>query len=142
MNYSMTLTGGMNARRDPKVIGYKMTDIPNNIIGLLPAGTIAEGDTLSADGKWLTVLMIDGVQVTEATYLATYTTSGKLVTNPLPPPDPLPFQVGLNIVADSPLQLSRVNADGTKTLLFSADVGEYVIAFTANDSNYPFIRME
>ena len=134
MNYSMTLTGGMNARRLPSTTGA--------IIKVLPAGTIAEGDTLSADGKWLTVLMIDGVQVTEATYLATYTTSGVLVTNPLPPPDPLPFQVGLNIIADSPLQLSRVNADGTKTHLFSADVGEYVIAFTANDSNRPFIRME
>jgi len=133
MIYSMTLTGGMNARRAPSTTGA--------IIKVLPAGTIAEGDVLSADGKWLTVLMIDGVQVTEPTFLATYTTSGKLVTNPLPP-EPLPFQVGLNIVADSPLQLSRVNADGTRTLLFSADVGEYVIAFTANDSNRPFIRME
>ena len=142
MNYSMILTGGMNARRDAKVIGYKMTDIPNNIIGLLPAGTIAEGDALSADGKWLTVLMIDGLQVSEPTYLATYTTSGKLVTNPTPPADPLPFQVGLNIVADSPLRLSRVNSDGTKTEVFSADVGEYVMEFIANDSNAPFIRMD
>ena len=143
MNYSMTLTGGMNARRDAKVIGYKMTDIPNNIIGLLPAGTIAEGDALSADGKWLTVLMIDGLQVSEPTYLATYTTSGKLVTNPPPVVvDPLPFQVGLNIVADSPLRLSRVNSDGTKTEVFSADIGEYVMEFMANDSNAPFIRME
>jgi len=135
MNYSITLTGGMNARRLPSTTG--------TIIKVLPAGTIAEGDALSADGKWLTVEIIDGLQVTEVTYLATYTTSGKLVTNP--PPivvPPLPFQVGLNIKADSPLQLSRVNADGTRTLLFSADVGEYVIAFTANDSNAPFIRME
>ena len=134
MNYSMTLTGGMNARRLPSTTG--------SIIKVLPAGTIAEGDELSADGKWLTVLMINGLQVSEPTFLATYTTSGKLVTNPLPPAEPLPFQVGLNIIADSPLQLSRVNADGTRTLLFSADVGEYVIAFTANDSNRPFIRME
>ena len=135
MNYSMKLTGGMNARRLPSTTGA--------IIKVLPAGTIAEGDALSADSKWLTVLMIDGLQVSEPTYLATYTTSGKLVTNPPPVVvDPLSFQVGLNIVADSPLQLSRVNADGTKTLLFSADVGEYVIAFTANDSNRPFIRME
>ena len=135
MNYSMTLTGGMNARRLPSTTG--------TIIKVLPAGTIAEGDALSADGKWLDVLMINGIQVSEPTFLATYTTSGKLVTNP--PPivvPPLPFQVGLNIIADSPLQLSRVNADGTRTLLFSADVGEYVIAFTANDSNAPFIRME
>jgi hypothetical protein len=135
MNYSMTLTGGMNARRLPSTTG--------TIIKVLPAGTIAEGDVLSADGKWLDVLMINGIQVSEPTFLATYTTSGKLVTNP--PPivvPPLPFQVGLNIIADSPLQLSRVNADGTRTLLFSADVGEYVIAFTANDSNAPFIRME
>ena len=135
MNYSMTLTGGMNARRLPSTTG--------TIIKVLPAGTIAEGDVLSADGKWLDVLMINGIQVSEPTFLATYTTSGKLVTNP--PPivvPPLPFQVGLNIIADSPLQLSRVNADGTRTLLFSADVGEYVIAFTANDSNRPFIRMD
>ena len=84
MNYSITLTGGMNARRDAKVIGYKMTDTPNNIIALLPAGTIAEGDALSADGKWLDVLMINGMQVAEPTFLATYTTNGKLITN-LPP---------------------------------------------------------
>jgi len=135
MNYSMTLTGGMNARRAPSTTGA--------IIKVLPAGTIAEGDALSDDGKWLNVLMINGLQVAEPTFLATYTTNGKLVTNPPPVVvDPLPFQVGLNIVADSPLQLSRVNSDGTKTLLFSADVGEYVIAFTANDSNAPFIRME
>ena len=142
MNYSITLTGGMNARRDAKVIGYKMTDIPNNIIGLLPAGTIAEGDALSADGKWLTVLMIDGLQVSEPTYLATYTTSGKLVTNPTPPADPLPFQVGLNIVADSPLRLSRVNSDGTRTEVFTADMGEYVMEFIAADLARPFIRMD
>jgi len=135
MNYSMTLTGGMNARRLPSTTG--------SIIKVLPAGTIAEGDALSADGKWLTVLMIDGLQVSEPTFLATYTTSGKLVTNP--PPivvPPLPFQVGLRIVADSPLRLSRVNSDGTKTELFSADIGEYVMEFVANDSNAPFIRME
>ena len=77
MNYSMTLTGGMNARRLPSTAGA--------IIKVLPAGTIAEGDVLSADGKWLRVLMIDGMQVSEPTYLATYTTSGKLVTNPPPP---------------------------------------------------------
>ena len=77
MNYSMTLTGGMNARRAPSTTGA--------IIKVLPAGTITEGDALSADGKWLTVLIIDGLQVSEPTYLATYTTSGKLVTNPPPP---------------------------------------------------------
>ena len=143
MNYSITLTGEMNARRDAKIIGYKMTDIPNNIIGILPVGARAEGDALSADGKWLNVLLIDGLQVTEPTYLATYTTSGKLVTNP--PPDiiiPLPFQVGLNIVADSPLRLSLVNSDGTRTEVFTADMGEYVMEFIAADSNRPFIRMD
>ena len=95
MNYSMTLTGGMNARRLPSTAGA--------IIKVLPAGTIAEGDALSADGKWLTVLMINGVQVSEPTYLATYTTNGKLVTNPPPVVvDPLPFQVGL-----TSLQIAR-----------------------------------
>ena len=76
MNYSMTLTGGMNARRLPSTTG--------TIIKVLPAGTIAEGDVLSADGKWLDVLMINGMQVAEPTFLATYTTNGKLITN-LPP---------------------------------------------------------
>ena len=134
MNYSMTLTGGMNARRAPSTTGA--------IIKVLPAGTIAEGDVLSADGKWLDVLMINGLQVAEPTYLATYTTNGKLVTNPPPPVDPLPFQVGLNIVADSPLRLSRVNSDGTRTEVFTADMGEYVMEFIAADSNRPFIRMD
>ena len=87
------------------------------------------------------MLFRSAVQTVQPTFIATYTTSGVLKTNPVVS-DPLPFQVGLNIVADSPLQLSRVNEDGTRTLLFSADVGEYVIAFTANDSNRPFIRME
>jgi len=138
MNYYMELTGNMNIRETPD---------PNGVwIATLPKDTRVEGDRLVKDAAgrdWLEVLLIGAVQTTQPTYIATYTTSGKLITNPPPVVvDPLPFQVGLNIVADSPLQLSRVNADGTKTLLFSADVGEYVIAFTANDSNRPFIRME
>jgi hypothetical protein len=136
MNYYMDLTGGMNIRK---------TADPNGVwIQTLPAGTRVEGDELfkdAANRDWLKVLLIGAVQTVQPTFIATYTTNGVLKTNPLPP-DPLPFQVGLNIVADSPLQLSRVNEDGTRTLLFSADVGEYVIAFTANDSNRPFIRME
>jgi len=137
MNYYIDLLGNMNIRQTPD---------PNGIwIATLVKGTRVEGDELfkdAANRDWLKVLLIDGKQPATATYIATYTTSGKLVTNPPPTTDPLPFQVGLNISADSPLQLSRVNSDGTKTLLFSADVGEYVIAFTANDSNRPFIRME
>ena len=137
MNYYIDLAGAMNIRK---------TADPNGVwIQTLPAGTRVEGDELfkdAANRDWLKVLLIGAAQTTQPTYIACYTTSGKLVTNPIPPTDPLPFQVGLNISADSPLQLSRVNADGTKTLLFSADVGEYVIAFTANDSNRPFIRME
>ena len=136
MNYYMDLTGAMNIRK---------TADPNGVwIQTLPAGTRVEGDRLFKDAAgrdWLEVLLIGAVQTTQPTYIATYTSNGVLKTNPVVP-DPLPFQVGLNIVADSPLQLSRVNADGTKTLLFSADVGEYVIAFIANDSNRPFIRME
>jgi len=136
MNYYIDLTGNMNIRK---------TADPNGVwIATLPAGTRVEGDELFKDAAgrdWLKVLLIGAVQTVQPTFIATYTSNGVLKTNPIVP-DPLPFQVGLNIVADSPLQLSRVNADGTKTLLFSADVGEYVIAFTANDSNRPFIRME
>ncbi len=138
MNYYMDLIGNMNIRETP--------DPNGKLIATLIKGTRLEGDELfkdAANRDWLKVLLIDGKQPTIFPYVATYTTSGKLITNPPPVVvDPLPFQVGLNIVADSPLQLSRVNADGTRTLLFSADVGEYVIAFTANDSNRPFIRME
>ena len=136
MNHYIDLTGNMNIRK---------TADPNGVwIATLPAGTRVEGDRLFKDAAgrdWLEVLLIGAVQTVQPTFIATYTTNGVLKTNPVVP-DPLPFQVGLNIVADSPLQLSRVNADGTRTLLFSADVGEYVIAFTANDSNRPFIRME
>ena len=136
MNYYIDLTGAMNIRK---------TADPNGVwIQTLPAGTRVEGDELfkdAANRDWLKVLLIGAVQSTHPTFIATYPSNGVLKTNPVVP-DPLPFQVGLNIVADSPLQLSRVNADGTNTLLFSADVGEYVIAFTANDSNRPFIRME
>ena len=136
MNYYMDLAGAMNIRK---------TADPNGVwIQTLPAGTRVEGDRLFKDAvgrDWLEVLLIGAVQTTQPIFIATYTTSGVLKTNPVVP-DPLPFQVGLNIIADSPLQLSRVNEDGTRTLLFSADVGEYVIAFTANDSNRPFIRME
>ncbi len=136
MNYYIDLTGNMNIRK---------TADPNGVlIATLTKGTRVEGDRLFKDAAgrdWLEVLLIGAVQTTQPTFIATYTSNGVLKTNPVVP-DPLPFQVGLNIVADSPLQLSRVNADGTRTLLFSADVGEYVIAFTANDSNRPFIRME
>lgn len=138
MNYYMELTGNMNIRK---------TADPNGVwIATLPVGTRVEGDELfkdAANRDWLKVLLIDGKQPAVSPYIATYTTSGKLVTNPPPVvPDPLPFQVGLRIVADSPLRLSRVNSDGTKTEVFSADVGEYVMEFVANDSNAPFIRME
>lgn len=136
MNYYIDLAGNMNIRK---------TADPNGVwIQTLPAGTRVEGDELfkdAANRDWLKVLLIGAVQTVQPTFIATYTSNGVLKTNPVVP-DPLPFQVGLNIVADSPLQLSRVNEDGTRTLLFSADVGEYVIAFTANDSNRPFIRME
>ena len=135
MNYSMTLMGNMNARRLPSTTG--------TIIKVLPAGTIAEGDVLSADGKWLDVLMINGMQVTEPTFLATYTTSGKLVTNPPPVVvDPLPFQVGLNIIADSPVRIVRIELDGSRSLVYEGLAGNYAMEFTANDSNTPFIRME
>ena len=135
MNYSMTLMGNMNARRLPSTTG--------TIIKVLPAGTIAEGDVLSADGKWLDVLMINGMQVTEPTFLATYTTSGKLVTNPPPVVvDPLPFQVGLNIIADSPVRIVRIELDGSRSLVYEGLAGNYAMEFTAADSNSPFIRME
>ena len=97
MNYSMKLTGNMNARREP-IVG-------NNVIGLVYAGSIAEGDSLSPDGKWLNVLMIDGQQQTTPTWLATYTTSGTLVTNP--PVDPgLAVQVELSFISASPVTVT------------------------------------
>ena len=136
MIFYIDLAGAMNIRK---------TADPNGVlIATLAKGTRVEGDRLFKDAAgrdWLEVLLIGAVQTVQPTFIATYTSNGVLKTNPVVP-DPLPFQVGLNIVADSPLQLSRVNEDGTRTLLFSADVGEYVIAFTANDSNRPFIRME
>ena len=138
MNYYIDLKGNMNIRETPS---------PNGVlIKMISAGTRVEGDELfkdAANRDWLKVLLIDGMQTTQATYVATYTTSGVLVTNPPPVVvNPLPFQVGLRIVADSPLRLSRVNSDGTKTEVFNAGVGEYVMEFVANDSNAPFIRME
>jgi len=138
MNYYIDLTGNMNLRETPS---------PNGVlIKTLPAGTHVEGDELfkdAANRDWLKVLLIGAAQTTQPTYIATYTTSGKLVTNPPPVVvDPLPFQVGLNIVADSPLRLSRVNSDGTRTEVFTADMGEYVMEFIAADSNRPFIRMD
>ncbi len=79
MNYSMTLTGGMNVRETPS---------PNGIwIQLLTTGSIVEGDELfkdAANRDWLKVLLIDGVQTTKAMYIATYTSNGTLITNPLP----------------------------------------------------------
>jgi hypothetical protein len=98
MNYSILLTGNMNARRTPD-------SSINNIIRQLPAGTRVEGDELSADSRWLNVLIIDGMQVNEPTWIATYTTSGKLVTNP--PVDPgLAVQVELSFVSASPVSIT------------------------------------
>lgn len=138
MNYYIELTGNMNIRETP--------DPNGKLIATLPKGTRLEGDELVKDAvqrDWLNVLLVNGQQPSTPTYIATYTTNGKLITNPPPVVvDPLPFQVGLRIVADSPLKLSRVNSDGTKTEVFSADIGEYVMEFVANDSNAPFIRME
>lgn len=76
MNYYIDLKGGMNIRRTPM--------LADNVISQLPAGTRVEGDELDTTGKWLKVLLIDGVQTTEPTHIATYTTSGVLVTNPAP----------------------------------------------------------
>jgi len=138
MNYYMDLTGNMNIRETP--------DPNGKLIATLTKGTRLEGDELfkdAANRDWLKVLLVDGQQPSTPTFIATYTSNGKLITTPPPVVvDPLPFQVGLRIVADSPLRLSRVNSDGTKTEVFSADVGEYVMEFIANDSNAPFIRMD
>lgn len=138
MNYYIELTGNMNIRETP--------DPNGKLITTLPKGTRLEGDDLfkdAANRDWLKVLLIDGKQPAISPYVATYTTSGKLIVNPPPVVvDPLPFQVGLNIVADSPLRLSRVNSDGTRTEVFTADMGEYVMEFIAADSNRPFIRMD
>jgi len=139
MNYSMTLTGGMNIR--------KAADPNGLLITKLPIGTRLEGDELAKDAAgrdWLKVLLIDGVQTTtQPIFIATYTTNGKLVTNPPPVVvDPLPFQVGLNIIADSPVRLVRIELDGSRSLVYEGLAGNYAMEFTANDSNAPFIRME
>ena len=137
MNYYIDLAGAMNIRKTPD---------PNGVwIDTLPKDTRVEGDELFKDAAgrdWLRVLLISAVQTTEPTFIATYTSNGVLKTTPPPPADPLPFQVGLNIVADSPLRLSRVNSDGTRTEVFTAEMGEYVMEFIAADSNRPFIRMD
>lgn len=134
MNYFIDLKGGMNIRRTPEVL-------TTNIIRQLPVGTRVEGDELSADGKWLKVLLIGAIQTAEPTWIATYTTSGKLETNPELPPL-IPFPVALNILADSPMRIQRVNEDGTKTEIFTAPLGEYVIDFVASSLDRPYIRME
>lgn len=137
MNYYMDLTGGMNIRQTP--------DPNGGWIETLPAGTRVEGDVLAKDAAgrdWLKVLLIGAVQTTQPTYIATYTTNGKLITNPPVVPDPLPFQVGLNITADSLMKVSKVEPDGTRTLVTIQEAGNYVIEFVANDSNAPFIHMD
>lgn len=136
MNFYIDLTGAMNIRK---------TADPNGVlIATLAKGTRVEGDRLFKDAAgrdWLEVLLIGAVQTVQPTFIATYTTSGMLVTNPIPP-EPLPFQVGLNIVADSPVRLIRIELDGSRTLVYEGLAGNYAMEFTANDSNRPFIRME
>ena len=98
MNYFIDLKGGMNIRRTPEVLA-------TNIIRQLPAGTRVEGDELSADGKWLKVLLIGADQTTELTWIATYTTSGKLETNPIVDPG-LAVQVEISFVSASPVSIT------------------------------------
>jgi len=138
MNYYMDLVGAMNIRQAPD---------PNGIwLAKLPIGTRVEGDQLFKDAagrNWLEVLLIDAIQTTQRTYIATYTTSGVLKANTPPIIDPaLPFKVGLNIIADSPVRLVRIELDGSRTLVYEGLAGNYAMEFTANDSNAPFIRME
>lgn len=125
-----------NVRNVGSTMGY--------VIRKVGVNDILEGNYLVKDAQnrdWLAVLLINGVQTTTATFIATWVCNVEY-TPSLPPIDPLQFQVGLRIVADSPLKLSRVNIDGTKTEVFAADAGEYAMEFVANDSNAPFIRME
>lgn len=101
MNFFMDLVGGMNARRDPDAT-------KNNVIKIIPAGTRVEGDLIvkSADGKdWLNVLLIDGLQVGEPTFMAAYTTSGVLKSNSIVPPG-LAVQVELTFVSESPVSIT------------------------------------
>lgn len=97
MNYSMTLTGNMNLRSTASATG--------TILKVVPVGTILEGDVLSADGNWLTVLMMNGVQTTVPTHVATYTTSGKLVTNPVVPPS-MAVQVEITFASETPVKIT------------------------------------
>ena len=136
MNYYIDLTGNMNIRK---------TADPNGVwIDTLPKDTRVEGDELfkdAANRDWLKVLLIGAVQTVQPTFIATYTTSGVLKTNPVVP-DPLPFQVGLNIVADSPVRLVRIELDGSRSLVYEGLAGNYAMEFTANDSESPFIRID
>ena len=97
MNYFIDLTGGMNIRRTPM--------LADNVIRQLTAGTRVEGDELDSTGKWLKVLIIDGVQTTEPTYIATYTTNGILKTNPVVEPG-LAVQVAISFISASPVQIT------------------------------------
>ena len=100
MNFYIDLTGAMNIRK---------TADPNGVwIQTLPAGTRVEGDELfkdAANRDWLKVLLIGAVQTTQPTYIATYTTSGKLETNPVVDPG-LAVQVEISFVSASPVSIT------------------------------------
>lgn len=102
MKYFMRLTGNMNIR--------ETADPNGKWIKTLSTGTLVEGDELfkdAANRDWLKVLMIDGVAITDPTYIATYTTSGKLETYPFPPVDPgLAVQVEISFMSKSPVQIT------------------------------------
>ena len=125
-----------NTRSAPSIMG--------GIIAQVGVNDILEGDYLVKDSQnrdWLEVLIINGLQINQPTYVATWVCNIEH-TPPLPPIDPLPFQVGLNITADSPMELSRVETDGTLTLITTQPAGNYVLKFVANDSEKPFMHME
>lgn len=121
----------------------KLGSISGGVIRKVGISDILEGDNLVKDevGRdWLEILFINGVLITGPAYIATWVCNIEVAPTPLP--DPLPFKVGLNITADSPMELSKVEDDGTLTPITTQQAGNYVLRFIANDSEKPFIHME
>ena len=102
MNYSMKVNQtlapqGINLRSGPATT--------NADIGDLNIGSIAEGDEMVTDAshrKWLNVLMIDGMQVSQPTFAASWLCD--VTENPTLPPSPT-VQVDLTFVSETPITI-------------------------------------
>jgi hypothetical protein len=121
----------------------KLASVSGGVIRKVGVGDILEGDNFIKDelGRdWLEILIINGVSITGPAYVATWVCT--IAIAPPIPPRPLPFHVGLNITADSPMKISKVEADGSRTLITLQEPGNYVVEFIANDSEAPFMHMD